>query len=393
VGQIRVAMLRYHRLPAAAWQGLYTLVARCERAGLLGAPTHAYPGERLHTSPLMELMSGLLVAMAAPERLPPEEIEAAFRIARRFAGAGKLDAKPFAGATHAIRLDFGAPPGRLTAAAVSGPQVRYLGAAEAVKKLEHMIGQHEGAMLDEEERTTQEYSPGQKVTVLRQFATFWGAQPPQAEKNLIRLEGGLAVVHGFHAVCHYVPHAATQGARSSDGKALEVLEEEDIATPECWPERDAGLRTVHASAGSGAGSWAEVGDLAAICIHDRKDWWLAAIRRLEGAAGGALDAEFEVLARKPFSVWLRVLGQKGQAASSWETTGSFAYEYVQAVVLTDRAAGQPPVLIVPKGKFVPGLILELLHGEKSRFVRFTEFLEQGKDFDCGAFQWQAAEER
>ena len=53
------------------------------------------------------------------------------------------------------------------------------------------------------------------------------------------------------------------------------------------------------------------------------------------------------------------------------------------------APGQPLTLIVPKGKFAPGLILELLHGERSRCLRLTEFLEQGKDFDRCAFQWQA----
>ena len=142
VGQIRTAMLRYQPVPARAWQGLTTLAERCERAGVLAAPTHAYAGETLHTTPLMELMKGLLVAIAAPERLPPEEIEAAFRIARRYAGAGKLQAAPFEGATHALLLDAGAPPVR-SAEARSGPRVRFFSAGDAVAKIQHMIGQHE----------------------------------------------------------------------------------------------------------------------------------------------------------------------------------------------------------------------------------------------------------
>ena len=396
VAQIRTAMLHYEPVPAAVWQSLYTLQARCERAGLVSAPTHAYPAERLHTSPLLELMKGLLVAIAAPERLPPEEVDAAFRIAQRFAGAGRLEEAPFEGATHVLRLDRGAPPARLAAPAQPGAQIRFLGAGEAVAKLEHMIGHQESAMLDEDERIAQEYSPGQKVTVLRQFMSYWGTTPPHPEKNLIRLEGGLAVVHGFPAVCHYVPHVVTQ---DTDPKAhgkpaaqrLGVVEEEAIVTPESWPERDAGLNVVHALAGPAVGAWAEVGDLAAIRIHDRNDWWLAAIRRLGAGAGGALEAEFEVLSRKPFGVWLRVLGHKDRMAANWETTDSFAYDYIQAVVLTDRAAaGRAPQLVVPKGKCVPGQILELLHGERSRYLHFTEFLEQGKDYDRCAIEWQAS---
>lgn len=391
--QLRLALLHYEPVPAALWQSLYALVARCELAGILGAAVRAYPADHVHTTPLQELMTALLVAVAAPERLPPEEIEAAFRIARRFAGAGRLEAAPFEGATHALRLDGGAPPARLAPGAARDPQLRCFGAGEAVARLERMIGHHELSMLDEDERIAKEYSPGQKVTVLRQFMSYWGPHPPQPERKLIQLEGGLAVVHGFDAVCHYVPHAAAASAPKQDDKAaakpLQVAEEEDIATPESWPERDAGLHTVHARAGKGAGVWAEVGDLAAIRIHDRNDWWLAAIRRLAPAEEGALDAEFEVLSRKPFSVWLRVLGLKDRMAANWEASGSFAFDYVHAIVLSDSAApGHAPTVIVPKGKFVPGQLLELMHGERSRNVRFTEFLEQGKDFDWCGIEWE-----
>lgn len=395
VGQIRMAMLHYEPVPAEAWQGLYALFARCERAALVGVPTRAYPAERLQTSPLIELMKALLVAVAAPERLPPEEVEAAFRIAQRFAGAGRLEAAPFEGATHAIDLERGAPPVGLAAGGAPRPGQRFFGARQAVTKLEHMVGHNETAMLDEDERLAKEVTPGQKITVLIQFMNCWDGRAPQAEKKLIRLEGGLSVAHGFHAVCHYVPHLATQALEAKEpGKPasrLEVAEEEEVATPEIWPERGAGLNVVHALAGTDVGSWAEVGGLAAIRVHDRSDWWLAAIRRLRIGEGGALEAEFEILARKPFSAWLRVLGQKDRMTSNWETTGDFAYDYVEAVLLTDRPMGKAPTLVIPKGKFVPGQILELLYGERSRFLRFTDFLEQGKDYDRCAFVWQAQE--
>ena len=88
-------------------------------------------------------------------------------------------------------------------------------------------------------------------------------------------------------------------------------------------------------------------------------------------------------------VWLRVLGLKDRMAANWEASGSFAFDYVHAIVLSDRAApGHAPSVVVPKGKFVPGQMLELMHGERSRNVRFTEFLEQGKDFDWCGIEWE-----
>jgi hypothetical protein len=204
----------------------------------------------------------------------------------------------------------------------------------------------------------------------------------------------MSVAHGFQTICHQIPHVVTraeEGQRRKDGGAarLEVAENQVVEPPETWPERDAGLRVVHAQAGPGAGVWAEVGDLAAIRIHDRSDWWLAVIRRLALDAKGAMQAEFEVLSRKPFGAWARVLGRKDRSAAVWESaSGAFAFDYLQAIVLSDRAApAKPAPLLVPKGKFVPEQILELLDGERSRLLKLTEFLEQGKDYDFCALEW------
>lgn len=395
VGQIRAAMLHYEPVPAKAWAGMYALQARCEHAGLATAATHAYEDERMLTTPLVELMSGLLVAISAPERLPPEEVDAAFRIAKRFAGAGKLDAEPFDGATHVIQLDGGAPPAPIVAGAAAparNPHTRYLGAKDALAKLEHMLGHHELSMLDEDERLAREYSPGQKITVLRQFMAYWGPHPPHAERKLLRLEGGMSVAHGFQTICHHIPHVVTRAEERQRGKKggarLEVTDDQVVEPPETWPERDAGLRVVHALAGPGAGAWAEVGDLAAIRIHDRSDWWLAVIRRLSLDEHGTMQAEFEVLSRKPFGAWARVMGRKDRMTAVWESaSGAFAFDYLQSIVLTDRAApGKLAPMLIPKGKFVPEQIVELLDGERSRLLKLTEFREQGKDFDWCAVE-------
>jgi hypothetical protein len=392
--QLRVAMLHYEPVPASLWEGLYAVYARAEHAGVAAVPTRAYRAERYHTTPIAELLKGLLVAIAAPERLPPEEIEAAFRIAQRFIASAKFEASFFAGATHAIDLARAAPPARLASGAAEQPTLRYFGAQDAVARLEKMIGANELSMLDEDERIAREYSPGQKITVLRHFMGYWSAHPPLPERGLVRLQGGLAVVHGYRAICHYLPHVATQpreDAAAGKANALEVTEDMDFDAPETWPERDAGLQVLHARAEAGAGDWAEVGDLSAIRPDERSGWWVAALRRLQLAPGNALEAEFEVISRQPVSVWLRVLGRSGRMTSDWQTTsGSFTFEYLQAVVLRDRAIGKRPALIVPKGSFVPGQILELMHGAQSRFIQFAEFVEQGRDFDWCTFDWRAS---
>jgi len=390
VTQMRIAMLHYEPVPAAVWAALYDVLGRCERAGVLVAPAHAYAAEKWHTTPQAELLIGLLVAVSAPERLPPEEIDAAFRIAQRFAGGARLESAPFEGATHVLDPAHPGPPVRIAVGAPPAKGARYLGAREAVTRLARMLSHHELDMLDEDVRLAREYSPGQKITVLRQFMAYWGEHPPQPERKLIRLEGGLSVMHGFHAVCQTIPHVVTRAEekKARGGSALAVEEAEILETPETWPERDAGMHVVHAQAGPGTGTWAEVGDLVAIRVHDRGDWWLAVIRRLALGPQNTLQAEFEVLSRKPFGAWMRVMGRTDTSAANWQASGSFAFDYIEAIVLTDRAEpGHSGSIVIPKAKFVPQQILELLHGERSRLMRFSEFREQGKDFDWCAFEW------
>lgn len=330
-------------------------------------------------------MKCLLVGIAAPERLPPEEIDAAWRVARRFAGAGRLRAEPFAGATHTLRLATGAPPARLAPGTRPAPEpdLRFLGVQDALPTLAHMIAHQELSMLDEDARLAREFSPGQKVTVLRRFMTYWGAEPPRPERKLVQLEGGTTVAHGFHTVCHHVPHAVHTGIAEEEAEEFEPVE--------TWPARDAGRHVLHAHAKPPQGEWAEVGMLAALRAPGRSDWWLAVIRRLELGSGGLLQAEFEVIARKPVSVWLRVLGPEDRMAGNWESaTGTYAYEHVEGILLTEGAsAARPPTLVVPRGRFVPGLIAEVLHGTRSRHAKLTELFEQGKDYDWCAFEWRS----
>jgi hypothetical protein len=73
-------------------------------------------------------------------------------------------------------------------------------------------------------------------------------------------------------------------------------------------------------------------------------------------------------------------------------SGSFAYEYLHAVMLTDRAkANDRPVLLLEKNRFVPGQIYEMMVGDKSRHVILKQFLEQGEDYDLGSFEWYQGE--
>ena len=95
------------------------------------------------------------------------------------------------------------------------------------------------------------------------------------------------------------------------------------------------------------------------------------------------------------AVWLRVLGSRDAKVSDWETTsGSFAYDYLHAVMLTDHAkAENRPVLLLEKNRFAPDQIYEMMVGDKSRHVILKQFVEQGEDYDLGSFDWYQPQDK
>ena len=97
-----------------------------------------------------------------------------------------------------------------------------------------------------------------------------------------------------------------------------------------------------------------------------------------------------IFSKRPVSVWLRVLGASGHQADNWaSSTGSFAYDYMRAIMLPDALKSHDhPVMILENKSYVPGQICEVMMGEHSRQIKLVEFLEEGEDYVRAAFEWQ-----
>jgi hypothetical protein len=140
------------------------------------------------------------------------------------------------------------------------------------------------------------------------------------------------------------------------------------------------------------GTWVKIGDLCGIKAQNAPAWWVGAIRRLHADPQGILHVGIEILAKKPLSVWLRVLGKGAERVSNWETSsGSFQYDYQPAILLPDmHNLYVNATVLLETGSYAPDNIYEVMLGEKSSEIKLIRLLAEGEDYELAAFQWLSA---
>ena len=137
------------------------------------------------------------------------------------------------------------------------------------------------------------------------------------------------------------------------------------------------------------GGWVKIGDLCALKPQNGQQWWVGMVRRLHTDAEGKVRVGIELLAKRPASVWLRVLGKGAERVSNWESSsGSFGYDYLPVILLPDEQnAYLHATMLMESGRFVVDTIYQMMMGEKSRDIKLTRLLAEGEDYEQVAFEW------
>lgn len=395
---LKLLLMRYQPLPETTWSGLYQAFSFAEAGSFAAGGVLAYPKEPVQTSVRAEFLKAMMLDAAYTDNMSPAKIELAFRTASRFAPSFVFGAQPTEQCNFFVDLSKPAPPRLASPYDASGAGMRFFGAGLALPKLEEMIKQNESGLLTEELRLGDEHSAGEKITVLKHLGLYWGPNPPHRARTRLKISGELPIVHSYGTVCRYITSVEFSSmAEVAENMEVKVKEKAGIGLaaeqadepPEIWMQQDASDAGVGAIVPPKVGKWVAVGSLCAVKPAGGAAWWAAVVRRLHADAQNRIHAGIELLAKKPVAVWLRVLGHRDARVSDWETTsGSFSYDYLHAVMLTDHAkAENRPVLLLEKNRFVPDQIYEMMVGDKSRHVILKQFLEQGEDYDLGSFDW------
>ncbi len=394
--RFKLRYLRFVGIEARAWPPLYRMYAFAELKQFDSVPVVAYAHE-VHTTARAELQKIMLLYLAAPHEFPPVQLELAFRVLARFAISAEWSRVPQAECNFVCNLAVGAPPMHMPAKESAGANKRFIGAGAALTKLAELRRLCEQNMLSDELRFGKEFSPAQIITVIKHLQVYLSVAPPHRRYARAKAAAEVSLVHGLKPICQRstkielgsgVALSEDMDLKAKTANIMKLVAEEIESTPETWMQQDQSEWGLGVDIPADRGKWAEPGKLCGIQLRGEKVWWVGIIRRIDADKG--LHCGIRIFSKRPVSVWLRVLGASEHQADNWaSSTGSFAYDYMRAIMLPDALKSHDhPVMILENKSYVPGQLCEVMMGEHSRRIKLVEFLEEGEDYVRAAFEWQ-----
>ncbi len=394
--QMKLELLRYIEVESSVWQLLCACYQFAEAEQCAESMVLAYPGHVIHSSPQRELLRTLVLYISSPDTLAADQIEVSYRIAGRLTSFFDLKTTAAADCPYLFDLSANAPPHRTGNDQQVTPGTRFFGAARALPALKKIVDQNENDPVWQERRFGSEFTPAGKLTVLKHLLSYWAAEPPHRHMARRDISATIEVTHGFRVISQLVTHIDAGHLDEQDADASEKRSKIDLTatadivyTTEVWNISDMSTDGIGVTLTGSLGAWIKIGDLCAIKPQNGQLWWVGMIRRLHTGADGKVHVGIELLAKRPASVWLRVLGKGTERVSNWETSsGSFAYDYLPVILLPDEHnAYLNATMLMESGRFVADSLYQVMMGEKSRDIKLTRLLAEGEDYEQVRFEW------
>lgn len=394
--QMKLELIRYIAVDAATWQQLCDGYRFAEAEQCTESMVLAYPGHVIHTSPQRELLHALVLYISSPDTLAADQIEVGYRIVGRLASFFDLTTTMDSDCPYQIDLAAHAPPHRAEKGQAATADIRFFGATKALPALKKIIDQNENDPIWRERRFGSEFTPAGKLTVLKHLMTYWAAEPPHRHMARRDINATISVTHSFRVISQLVTHIDAGHDAEKDADAAKKRAKIDLTavadidyTTEVWSILDMSASGFGAILTGSQGGWVKIGDMCALKPQNGQQWWVGMVRRLHTDTEGKVRVGIELLAKRPASVWLRVLGKGAERVSNWESSsGSFGYDYLPVILLPDEQnAYLHATMLMESGRFVVDTIYQMMMGEKSRDIKLTRLLAEGEDYEQVAFEW------
>ena len=397
--QMKLELMRYVEVEQSAWVQMFKYYSYTEANQLAETMVYAYPKHVIHISPQRELLRAMMLYVSSPGTLAPDQIEVSYRIAGRLVNFFDFQVAPDPDCPYFIDLSKPGAPMRVESNLQASPTMRFFGAVRALPALEKIIDQNEQSLIRQEQRFGNEFTPEGKLTVLKHLHLYWAKEQPHRHQERRDISATIEVIHSFRIISKLVTRmdlgkvvnlSEKDAAALKENSRINLTADADVEyTTEIWTISDVSTEGVGGVLPNSAGSWVKIGDLCGIKAKNNSLWWIGLIRRLRTDHKGAVHVGIEILAKKPLSVWLRILGKGTEKVSNWESSsGSFEYDYLPAILLPDANNSYAnATLLMESGEYVLDTIYQVMMGEKSRDIKLTGLLEEGEDFEQVSFQW------
>jgi hypothetical protein len=399
--KMQLSMMRYVEVGQSIWNELCSCYVTAVAAQVAEKMVIAYPKQSLQITPDREFLRAMMLYISSPATLAPDQIAACYRIVGHLVSFFDFKTVPDSDCTHFIDLAKPSAPKRVDGKIKVVSSIRFFGAAKAAPKLANIIEHHEQALVQQEHRALNEFTPSGKLTVIKHLQLYWGKNQPSRNQERLSVAATVEVIHGIRAISQMVTridqgslvNLPVQVAIAPKTPPLTKLSIDEVNyTPETWIVLDVSENGVGGVIPKAAGVWVKVGDLCALKMESGQIWWVGMIRRVKIGSDGLIQVGIEILAKKPLAVLLCAIKYRTEKGFQWNTSVDSIKPQDQPVILLPDINNSyaNATMLMESGTYVFGAVYELMMGASNcRNIKLTGLLEEGGDYERVSFSLMA----
>ncbi len=404
----KLLRMRYRFVEPAIWNETYWLYAYAETTNISRNTLQVYPQRLPETSVHREFVIGMLFEIAPLGNVDPHQMESLDLIIRKYESFFAFREKREAETLFYVDLSKPQWPDRLLDGQGHKGTMRYFGVGVA---LGHII-----RLLKEIMRTREipEWLvlPGEEkietcVLMIRKLISHWSKEPPTRQHARARLDATINVLHGFSQVrrmiagVSYLKSGKTVGyvsyqelfemhrygfvnekralvkpAESTDPremlKKIELAGDKELMQK--WALNDSSDSGIGATAVEHSG-WLRIGALVGYRYEDKMDWQIGVVRRLSRNSANQAVVGLQQFKGEPDVARAGSLDKR--ETSAWEAVPEAGiYGWQDAMVLNGTST-----MLVGPNSYYDGRRFKVTIGAVKQFVKLTELIESGSDFE------------
>jgi len=364
-GRLKWCYLRYRAIEPEQWSELASLYLVAEAAGFSREALTIYRGAAQPSTVEQEFLRALMLAIASPDSLLPEQIEVAERLLAHCSPHFLITTRPTPELRHYIELRSDSGPHRLPLAGRMLVTARAFGAGDGVDELHNLLGRlDDGRLTRSELGLSQEFELEVIRSTAHHLLRHWS--PPLQERRSSREREieQVTVVYDFDEV------VAKAGALA--------LSSPFMSEQETWTVDDHSAHGLRARVSSPLGRWLEVGRLIAFREADDALWTVGLVRRIKREPNDTRHVAVETFARG------------GAAVTVVPRVGSRSKETDPGVlsVLLPGADGvsDQVTLLSPPGTYSTTMPLQMRAYDHAYLLIPVELTEAGGDYQIARYK-------
>jgi hypothetical protein len=404
----KLLRMRYRFVEQVIWTETYWLYAYGETKSLSRTMLQVYPKVEPETSVHREFVVGMVFEIAPLGNIDPHQMESLDLIIRKFDAFFAFREKRDPDTLFYVDVAKSQWPDRLLEGQGHKATMRYFGVGVALAHIIRLLKE----IMRAQEIPAWLVLPGEAridtcVAMIRKLVVHWSKEPPTRQHTRERQEATINVLHGFAQVrrmiagVSYLKSGKTVGyvsyqelfemhrygfvnEKRKPPKPEEVTDPKELLKKielagdkelmQKWTLNDASESGVGATAVEHSG-WLRIGALVGFRYEDKMDWSVGIVRRLSRNPQNQPLIGLQLFKGEPDVARAGSLDKKEQSA--WDVIPEAGiYGWQDAMMLQ----GTSTMLLGPDS-YYDGRRFKVNIGTVKKFVKLTELIESGSDFE------------